>query len=142
MVIVVDADADGFLSATIMYQYIKEIGRVNGIEFEIDFVIHENKAHGLTDKVMDKLSEKNYDLVIIPDAASNDGREIDLLYVMGAEVLVIDHHIIEEMPQAGIIINNQIGDKVNKNLVGAGMCLKFCQVVDYTLKLEKAVQIH
>jgi single-stranded-DNA-specific exonuclease len=134
MALVVDADADGFLSASIIYQYIKSIDPL----FSIDFIIHENKAHGLSEGIMDKLSEKAYELIIIPDAGSNDGKQIELLYAMGAEVLILDHHIIEEMPENGIIVNNQINDKSNKNLVGAGVTLKFCQAMDYVLKINKS----
>lgn len=134
MVIVVDADADGYLSASIIYQYLKKIDP----NFDIDFIIHENKAHGLSDKIMEQLSEKSYELIIIPDAASNDGRQIDLLYAMGSEVLILDHHIIEDMPDSGIIINNQISENANKNLVGAGIVLKFCQALDSVLKINYA----
>lgn len=134
MAIVVDADADGFLSASIIYQYLKSIDE----NFNIDFIIHEKKTHGLTDAVMEKLAEKPYELIIIPDAGSNDGRQIEVLYAMGAEVLIIDHHIIEEMPSCGIIVNNQIGDAANKHLTGAGLTLRFCQAIDHVLKINKA----
>lgn len=129
--IVVDADADGFMSASIIYQYIKALDQSH----DIDFIMHKNKAHGLTDEVMNKLSEKEYGLIIVPDAGSNDVRQIELLHVMGADVLVLDHHIIEEEegPSVGVIINNQLGDKANKNLVGAGVTFKFCQAVDQIL---------
>ena len=132
--VVVDADADGFLSASIIYQYLKSINPSQ----EIDYIVHENKAHGLTEYIMDRLAEKPYELIIIPDAGSNDGRQIEVLYAMGADVLILDHHIIEEMPEIGVIVNNQLGDKANKNLVGAGVTLKFCQAMDCILKINNS----
>lgn len=124
--IIVDADADGFMSSTIIYQYLKKIDQY----INIDFIVHDKKTHGLTDEIMDELAKKQYELVIVPDAGSNDARQIEVLYAMGTEVLVLDHHIIETMPDFGIIVNNQLGEKANKNLTGAGVCLKFVEAID------------
>lgn len=135
--VVVDADADGYLSSSMIYQYIKSIDK----HMDVDYILHDNKAHGLTEEVMEKLSLKPYDLIIIPDAGSNDGHEISLLYAMGAEVLVLDHHIIEEMPDCGVIVNNQLGEKANKNLVGVGVTYKFCEALDYVLSVDKSSKL-
>lgn len=137
MAIVVDADADGFMSSSMMYQYAKSINS----NLVIDYIIHESKAHGLSDQIMTKLSAELYDLVIIPDAGSNDGEQIKKLYELGSEVIVLDHHIIEEMSEFGVIVNNQLGDKANKNLVGAGVVLKFCQAIDTAYKINNSEKL-
>ena len=61
----VDADMDGYTSASVFVKTMKEIN-VN-----VDALIDEGKTHGLTDNIMNDIIG-NYDLVIIPDAGSND----------------------------------------------------------------------
>ena len=71
---------------------------------------------------MENISKTNTEFMIIPDAASNDKENINKLYAMGIDVLIIDHHEIDEYPEQGILINNQLesNKNTNKNLVGAG----------------------
>lgn len=134
--LVVDADADGITSASIIYQYIKEVNP----NVEITPFFHENKAHGLTEEMMSKISETDIDFLIVPDAGSNDLRNHQLLLGMEIDLLIIDHHEVEEETKHGVLINNQLPDNLysNKNLVGAGMVLRFCEAVDTKLNQPKA----
>lgn len=133
--LVVDADADGITSSSIMYQYIKEINP----QSQITPFFHRGKAHGLTEEIMEQISSSDVDFVIVPDAGSNDLKSIELLKAMGIDVLIIDHHEVEEITPHGILINNQLKENEysNKNLVGAGLVLRFCEAVD--TKLNKPV---
>lgn len=132
--ILVDPDADGFSSSSIIYQYIKKIAP----EVKISFFLHDNKAHGLTEKILERVSNTDIDLIVIPDAASNDDEGIARLYHMGIDLVIIDHHEVDEEPRFGVLINNQLAhnEETNKNLVGAGMALKFCQALDHILKVD------
>ena len=47
ILIVVDSDNDGFTSATIMYNYLKDLAP----ELEIDYILHEGKQLGLEDHI-------------------------------------------------------------------------------------------
>ena len=129
--ILVDPDADGFTSASIIYQYIKKINS----EAKIEYFLHDSKAHGLTEKILSQVAKSETEILVIPDAASNDEEGINRLYAMGIEVLIIDHHEVDDIPELGIIINNQFesNEETNKNLVGAGMVYKFCQALDSIL---------
>lgn len=130
--ILCDPDADGFASATIIYQYLKKLNP----EAKISYFLHDSKAHGLTEKILGQIANSSIDLLIIPDAASNDSSSIERIYYMGIDVVIIDHHEVEKEPRFGILINNQLphNEKTNKNLVGAGMAFKFCQAMDSFLK--------
>lgn len=132
--ILVDPDADGFTSSSIIYQYIKKINPKTNLKY----FLHDSKAHGLTEKILEQISSSDTDFLIIPDAASNDNEGIKRLYAMGIEILIIDHHEVEEIPEMGILINNQLSNNedTNRNLVGAGMALKFCQALDYILEKD------
>ena len=138
---IVDQDADGFTSSSILWLYIKKIFP----EAKLNFMIHEHKQHGLSD-IIDKIEiNPVYDLVICPDAASYDVNEHQRLKDLNMDCLVLDHHeqlyndsgepIISKEPNT-IVINNQLSSKYkNKSLCGAGVVYKFCEVLDDTLEL-------
>ena len=123
--LIVDSDVDGFTSSTILYKY---LNRLNPNK-EIEYFLHNGKQHGLED-MWEKLQDKNYSLIIIPDAASNDSEYASKI---NTPILVLDHHIVEGEIAAKnmVVINNQISPKYeNKNLSGAGMAYQFCRALD------------
>ena len=88
--IVIDSDMDGACSAAIAYMLCKEYHpNVEPIIF-----VHTGKQHGCTDLLPDILAA-NIDMLIIPDAGSNEVDACRELYEHGIKVIVLDHHIIE-----------------------------------------------
>lgn len=78
--VLVDEDIDGFCSASMMYSYVKKLDR----EYPITYIIHKKaKAHGLSDDIV--ISE-NIDLLIIPDAGTNDVDECKKLKKQGVDL--------------------------------------------------------
>lgn len=134
--LLVDPDADGFSSSSIIYQYLKAINP----DLQITYFLHDGKAHGLTEKILEKVAESTIDLIIIPDAGSNDAEGIARLYAMGIDTVIIDHHEVDTPPQVGVLINNQLDTNIeaNRNLVGAGMVHKFCKALDSMTNLNLA----
>ena len=133
LAVIVDCDVDGFTSASIIYLYIKKLNP----EQQIDYYIHNGKQHGLED-MWEKLQDKNYSLIIIPDAASNDSEYASKI---STPILVLDHHIVEGEITAKnmVVINNQLSPKYrNKNLSGAGMAYQFCRALDKALCVNYA----
>lgn len=126
MAILVDCDVDGFTSSAILVNYIKR----RQPDIQIDWYIHEGKQHGLED-VWEEMVKKEYDLIIVPDAGSQDGNFIEKLKV---PVVVLDHHEINGdafFPKNCFISNNQSSPKYeNKALSGAGMVYQCCRVLD------------
>lgn len=126
MAIIVDCDTDGFTSAAILIQYlVKSHTKFTGF----DFYIHEGKAHGLEEH-WEEISNLNYDLVIVPDAGSNDSKYAKEL---NCPVLILDHHLVEDTNFAPnmCVINNQLSPKYkNKALSGAGVVYQFCRALD------------
>lgn len=124
--ILVDCDVDGFTSSAILYNYMK----MRNPELVIDYYIHEGKQHGLED-TWEQMVDKNYDLIIVPDAGSQDGDFIEELKV---PVVVLDHHEVAEgtyFPENCYFSNNQTSPKYkNKALSGAGMSYQCCKVLD------------
>lgn len=142
--LIIDADADGFLASSVLWLYCKEFFP----QADFHFITHDGKKHGLEDKI-DWIETQDFDLIICPDAASYDKEEMERIVAMGSEVLSIDHHeklldedgtihMIAPTPHA-IIINNQLSDRYsNKSLCGAGVVYKFCQVLDDILGVKRA----
>jgi single-stranded-DNA-specific exonuclease len=129
ILIVVDSDNDGFTSATIMYNYIKDIAP----NAEIDYVLHEGKQHGLQDHIQNLMDEgKNYGLIILPDSSSNDYVYHEQLKEINCAVLVLDHHLTDtELSSNAVVVNNQLSPRYkNKELTGAGVVYQFCRYLD------------
>lgn len=131
ILVVVDADVDGFTSSAIIYQYIKKLDT----EADIDFILHEHKGHGLSDLIEDIVNGKKvYDLIIIPDAGTNDYHYIEMLAQLNTFVIILDHHILNEdslISNNCILVNNQTSPNYkNKDLTGAGVTWQFCRMLD------------
>ena len=129
--LVVDSDVDGFTSAAIIYQYLK----ITNPENELYFFLHQGKGHGLSDTIDDILDyDCDFQLIIIPDAGSNDDKYHQTLKEAGIDCLILDHHILEpdtKLIDNTVIINNQSSKNYsNKNLSGAGVTWQFCRYVD------------
>ena len=137
--VLIDSDADGFTSGSITYNVLSDIVESFEATSNISYLTHTTKAHGLTDEVMENIQQIDTDLLIIPDAASNDIDNLLTLDTANYNVVVIDHHNIEDetyidMIENVTIVNNQRSDngEVNKHLTGAGMVYKlFEQVYNY-----------
>ena len=76
--IVVHSDQDGVASGALLYNYLYS-RFPDWVEQNLSYLIHTGKQHGLAD-VMDNI---DCDLVICPDASSNDYKEHQELYDKG-----------------------------------------------------------
>ena len=137
--LIVDCDVDGFTSASILYQYIKDVNS----KAEIDYYLHSGKQHGLSDtyeKILDK--DCHYTLCLVPDAGSNDYEYIEKLGERSTPTLILDHHIVEETTTISdqcFIVNNQMSPNYrNKDLSGAGVTYQFCRALDNEFNTDYA----
>ena len=135
ILIVVDSDNDGFTSATIMYNYLKDLAP----ELEIDYILHEGKQHGLEDHIKGLLEEgQKYGLIILPDSSSNDYKYHESLKEISTPVLVLDHHLTDvQLSDNAVVVNNQLSPMYkNKELTGAGVVYQFCRYLDWYFKSD------
>lgn len=118
--ILVDSDLDGCMSATAIVQFLKS----NSVNPKIFF--HPNKGHGLTASNIDEIENANLNLLIAPDAGSNDVQYCSRLASHGTKILILDHHEITKPNPSAVIINPHM-DKahLNTKLSGAGVASKF-----------------
>ena len=121
--IIVDSDVDGYTSASMVYRYIKHLGE----DINVTYSLHTKKQHGISEDVE---IPDDCELLIIPDAGSNDIEQCKELVEKGIDVIILDHHICDKENDFAIVINNQMCDYPNKNFCGAGIVYKFLKAID------------
>lgn len=134
--LLIDSDFDGSCSSALIYNYLKELSP----NINIKTYTHASKLHGLSDKlIMDEILQDNLNMLIIPDAGSNDYDEHKILFDLGVDILVTDHHGCDHYSNHAIIINNQLSPSViNKDATGTIVTWQFCKYVDSKIKRNGA----
>ena len=85
--IIVDSDVDGYTSASMVYRYTKHLNK----DIPLTYSLHTKKQHGISDDV---IIPEDCQLLIVPDAGSNDIEQCQKLAQKGVDILILDHHII------------------------------------------------
>ena len=124
--LLVDVDCDGMCSATIIRTFLNTY-------YDIDPVIYirQGKAHGLrasaSEDIVEQIKADGIQLMIIPDAGTNDAPECHDLKAHGCDTLILDHHKVEINNPDAIIVNHHLGNGLNTALSGTGVTAKFIQ---------------
>mgnify|MGYP001750124439 FL=1 len=87
--IIVDSDVDGYTSSAIMYMYLKTVCPM----WEVTYSLHDKKQHGLSEDI---IIPKDTQLLIIPDAGSNDVEQCCKLKEENAllDIIILDLSLI------------------------------------------------
>lgn len=136
-----DVDADGIMSCSIMFNYLKEY--VDNID-----IVHAQRSHGHgLETILPEMSDhdnvrfltSDTDLLIIVDSSSNSVEACRIVKEeYKCDIVIIDHHLIDKDNPHAIIVNCQMGDYPNKSASGSAMCYKVLQVLDEYLDVEEA----
>ena len=124
--LLVDVDCDGMCSATIIRTFLNTY-------YDIDPVIYirQGKAHGLrasaSEDIVEQIKADGIQLMIIPDAGTNDAPECHDLKAHGCNTLILDHHKVEINNPDAIIVNHHLSNGLNTALSGTGVTAKFIQ---------------
>lgn len=97
---------DGYTSSSILYDYLNKNYKEDYPDFTLDIHIPEAKEHGLETLMRDLTEKKKYDLIILPDAGSNDVDEHKQLKELGYEICCLDHHVVSKVSNDAVIVNN------------------------------------
>lgn len=146
IVVSFDPDCDGLMSATTAIRYLKKYSD------QVDFIYGERgDGHGIKEMIhikedvkseRNKLNQeniekiKNADLLILVDSSTSDTAACQMIQEWGVDIVILDHHGIEQENPHAIIVNpQQTGcEYPNKHLSGAGVVLKTLQVVEENLE--------
>lgn len=85
MLLIIDADNDGYSSSAMLYNYIKDFYPNSNLSY----LCHEHKGHGLSD-LMDEVREEQWNLILLPDSGSNDYTYHKILKDKGIDIIVLD----------------------------------------------------
>lgn len=128
--VLVDSDADGIMSASLMTNYLMLWG------FMVQPFIHTAKQHGLTqskeEDIVKQIIDSKLDFLIIPDAGSNDVEQCRILKENGVDIIILDHHLIEVENPNAIIVNPYLGMELNTAISGTGVVKKFIEAMTIT----------
>ena len=140
--IIVDDDADGFLSCALFYFFLQEIKYSQN---KYRFIFHSHKFHGIDINELDE----DCNIVIAPDCGTSDYEQHKQLFEKNIYCLILDHHeAINGYSQEINIttINNQLSELYNnKYLCGAGVTFKFlkeyCEQYHPNINMDKYLDL-
>lgn len=137
IVIYGDYDVDGITSTAIIYNYL------GGMGADVDYYIPDrlDEGYGLSMGAVQKLAERNIELVITVDCGVTAFPEIEYLKQKGIKVVVTDHHeCMTELPCADAVVNpcRQDCTYPGKELSGAGVALKLVYAMGQRLGQKDA----
>ena len=123
-----DYDCDGVTATSILVRYFRSH------QVKVYYIVPHRSEHGygLTEKIMDKVIEKNPDLVITVDCGVTNVDTVQELKNRGIKVIVTDHHNVkDELPPADCVICAKRPDNTYPfiDLCGAGVALKLVEAL-------------
>ena len=120
----VDSDTDGYTSSAVLINYVKR----RFPNAKVSYALHPGKEHGIVPANI----PEDATLVIIPDAGSNNYAEQKEVIESGKELIILDHHEVNNYEETGaILVNNQFSRNFsNKNLSGVGIVYMFIKAMD------------
>lgn len=128
MYVQVDSDADGYTSAAVFINYLNRLFPYYTKNY-VSWGLHKKKEHGID---LDFMPEGTQ-IIVVPDASSNEYDLHKQLHEQGIDILILDHHEAEKVSPYAYVINNQIDNYPNKTLSGVGIVYKFCSYIDSLL---------
>ena len=134
--IIVDDDADGFLSCALIYFFLQNIKYPQD---KYHFIFHSHKFHGIDLNELDN----DCSIIIAPDCGTSDYEQHKQLFDKSIYILILDHHealngYSEELNTT--TINNQLSPLYdNKYLCGAGVTFKFLK--EYCLQYHPEINM-
>jgi single-stranded-DNA-specific exonuclease len=128
-----DYDVDGATSAALLRRYFNVIGTAS-IIYVPDRI---NEGYGPTQEAFAKLRSDGADLCITVDCGVNAHEALASADKMGLPVIVIDHHIGDDiLPEAAAVINPNRLDESSKynNLAAVGVTFLFAVALNKRLR--------
>ncbi len=132
-----DYDVDGITSIVILLTILSPL--TDNLEYYIPSRFEE--GYGLNKEALDKIKERGVDLVITVDLGSVAVDEVKYAKDIGLEILVTDHHSINENKADCLMINPKQEECSYpfKDLAGCGVAYKIAQGIQREADLPKAL---
>lgn len=124
-----DYDVDGVTATALMYSYLKNRGA--RVIYEVPD--REKDGYGINMMAVERLRDKNVDLIITVDNGIAAVDEIEYAKRLGMKVVVTDHHLPgEEIPNADAVIDPHRADDMSefKEVCGCMVAFKLVSALD------------
>ncbi len=124
-----DYDCDGVTSTAILYSYLQSVF-ANVMYYIPD---RNTEGYGMNREAVEKLHEKNVNLIITVDNGISAIDEINYANSLGIDVVVTDHHKpLDILPGAVAVVNPHRNDEVYDfiDYSGAGLALKLITALE------------
>ncbi len=130
-----DYDADGICGTALMYERLLKLGA------NVQYFIPDRArdGYGLARRVLERGLAVGLKLVVSVDCGSSDRELISYLAANGVQVIVTDHHEIQQrVPEAASFINPKLpGERYPfKELAGSGVAFKLLQGLEKVMGIN------
>lgn len=128
IVIYSDYDTDGIPGAVVLHDFFKKINFDNFI----NYIPHRHdEGFGLHKDAITEFKKNKFDLVVTIDCGISDIESVKHAKDLGIDVIITDHHLPHELPEAFAIINPKQKDCLypEKMLCGSGVVFKLVQAL-------------
>lgn len=115
-----DYDCDGVCATAIMKETLNTLGIENGYYIPDRF----KEGYGLHPETVQMAYEKGYTLIITVDNGVKAHEALKKAKELGMDVIVTDHHVIEEDVEADIVVHPDYMEDDFAYLCGAGVALE------------------
>ena len=115
-----DYDADGVCATAIMKRTLDKLGITNGYYIPDRF----REGYGLSAATVRLAKEKGYSLIITVDNGVRAHEALKTARELGIDVIVTDHHRIEEEIEADFVVHPDYMEDEYQYLCGAGVALE------------------
>lgn len=130
-----DYDADGVCATTIMVDTLNRLGIEQGYYIPNRF----KDGYGLNVDVVKQAHAKGYTLIITVDNGVKAYEACHLAKELGIEVIILDHHELEELPENFALLHPDYLDEPFKGLSGAGVTLQVARALVGDVSLHIAL---
>ncbi|MBR3203492.1 MAG: DHH family phosphoesterase [Solobacterium sp.] len=115
-----DYDADGICSTAIMKDLLDRLGISNGYYIPDRF----KEGYGLSAATVELVHQKGYHLILTVDNGVKCQEAIAKAHELGMEIIITDHHEIEEEIPADLLVHPDVMEPDYAYLSGAGVVLQ------------------
>ncbi len=115
-----DYDADGITATAIMKDTLDRLGIQNGYYIPDRF----KEGYGLSSKTVQAAYDKGYTLIMTVDNGVKAHEAIAKAHELGIDIIVTDHHTIEEEVNATLLVHPTLMEEQFCYLSGAGVALE------------------
>lgn len=115
-----DYDCDGICATAIMKDTLDRYGVESGFYIPNRF----KEGYGLNEKTVQLAYEKGYSLIVTVDNGVAADKAIDLCQKLGIEILVTDHHTLQDQLGWNLLVHPDLMEERFHGLCGAGVALQ------------------